>query len=172
MKLTPDTGKTYAPGTVGAELAKTHTVVSRAEYFAAIRRRLVELVDSGIREDVLIGGLRDDVSRRLRSMAGTERTGSNRSATRADLERWAQDSDKIARFRARMARSDPSYASRSDDEVAKDLREMADRIEPVPLEQELVLWAVADRWNDRVALLISDEALGEWLDQHGKKMTE
>lgn len=172
MGLTPDTGHVYAPGTVGAERMATHKVVSRTDYLSAIRRRLAEIVNMGVREDVLISGLRDDLSRRLRDMTATERADAKRAETRADLEAWAEDTEKIDRFRTRMAQSDPSYASRSDDEIAQDFRRMASRLEPVPPEQELALWAMSDHWDARVRSMISDDALSEWLTLHARHVTK
>lgn len=107
--LTAETGRNYPPGSVGAKVKATHRVVDRGEYFACIRSRLLDLVRSGLREDVLVRALRDDIGRLLRTfVGGTEEAQQGRAKMKADLERRAADPQFIARWRAKLAEEDPA----------------------------------------------------------------
>ncbi len=68
-EIVPDTGVEPPPGSVGEQERRAHVLVSRAEHFQAIEDRLAQLVQSGLREDVLVRALRDDLTIRLREYA-------------------------------------------------------------------------------------------------------
>lgn len=170
-RVEPDTGHEYPAGSVGAERRKTHRVVSRDEFFALIRTRLLEVVRLGLREDVLVRGLRDEITRQLRSFADMEEGSERRAKTKAKLERRAADPDFIARFRAEMARKDPTVAAMSDQQIAETFLNMAERLAPVPLERELDLWATVDRWVGRADDVISDAVIDLWIDRFADRIT-
>lgn len=170
-RVDPDTGHNYPAGSVGAERRKTHRVVSRDEYFKLIGARLTEVVRFGLREDVLVRGLRDEITRQMRSFADMEQGHERRAETKANLERRAADPDFIARFREEMATKDPTIAAMSDQQIAENFLSMAERLAPVPLERELDLWATVDRWVSRADDLISDAVIDQWLDRFVERVT-
>ena len=168
--IVPDTGTEPAPGTMGSELRKSHHVVSRDEHLNQIRKRLLELVNSGLREDVLVRALRDDLTLRLKEQSDTAHANEKRQTMRENLERSTEDFDMISDFRARIAQDYPEYLSLTDDQVIEQLHAMAERLAPIPLERELDTWARLDRWTARANALISDEVIAEWLDRYAKRM--
>src|SRR6266851_6918796 len=85
-RILPDTGKEPPPGSHGAELRKTHEVVSRDVYFSRIRMRLTQLVESGLREDILIRALRDELTAQCQEFAQTEAGDTRREELRIKLE--------------------------------------------------------------------------------------
>lgn len=168
--IIPDFGLTPAPGTEGSELRKYHQLVNRDVYLNEIENRLVGLVKSGLREDVLVMALRDELTRQLKGQSDTDRANERRQATREIILRNAEDPDTIAKFRAHVAQDNPEYLVPTDAQVAEQFRSMANKLLPIPLEGELDLWARLDRWTERANSLISDETIAEWLDKYAKRM--
>ena len=169
MRVEPDTGRDYPPGSVGAELRRTRQTVSRDMYFTIIRNRLRECVEFGIREDVLVYGLRDEITRQLKSFANSEQGNERRAKMKANLEHSAADSDFIAQFRKNMARQDPSVASMTDQQISDILLSMAERMAPIPIERELELWTSVDRWVSRTKEMISDVIIDEWFEKFAER---
>jgi hypothetical protein len=165
-EIEPDTGTEPAPGTVSEVLRRTHEVVSRAAYFEAIRDRLTQLVQSGLREDVLVRALRDELTMRLREFTEVDDANRRREDLRRDLERRVSDPSELARFRETIASSDPGRAALSDDELVAEIRRLADRLAPIPIEGELRAWADHDQWVESIDAVLSDEAIDKWLKQY------
>lgn len=162
-RAVPDTGAQPIPGTMGAIIRETHGPLRRNEYFGCIRRRLVDLVESGVREDFLIRALRDDLTVHLQEFAQTEAADTRREKTRAQLESDAADPQRIADFRARLAGTDPDAANATDEELAEQLRGLAASLAPISREQRQKAWAQITRWNRRTEAL-SDHALATWAE--------
>ena len=168
-EIHPVSGVEPCPVTVGEVWRRTHEVVSRAAYFDAIRDRLTQLVQSGLREDVLVRALRDDLTIRLREFTEVDDTNRRREDMRRDLERRASNPSEVARFRETMAESDPERAaSLSDDELAAEIRTLGDRLTPIPIEGELRAWADHDQWVESIEAVLSDEAINTWLELYVK----
>jgi hypothetical protein len=166
----PDTGREPVPGSVGEELRRIHDVASRDEYFQMIGAQLMELTGSGLREDVLIRALRDELTRGIGNFVYTEEANSRRERTRENLEEWSTQADMIATYRGELAKYDSSASSSSDEEIAADLRSLAERFGPVPLETELGSWLRLDRWNERATRWLSDGTIDDWFDRYGERM--
>src|SRR5437588_8237635 len=91
--VVPDTGEKPKPGTIGAKMHSTHRVVGHDEYFARMRQRLTALVRSGLREDLLVRALRDEVTTHFQRFAQTEAANTRRKELADDLERTAADKE-------------------------------------------------------------------------------
>ena len=166
-EILPDTGVEPTPGSVGEELRRTHELVSRAAFFDAIGDRLTQLVRSGLREDVLVRALRDDLTARLREFTEVEDANRRREELRQNLEQRASDPVEVARFREAMAESDPERAAAlTDDELAAEIRRLGERLSPIPIEGELRAWAEHDQWIESIEAVLSDEAINKWLQQY------
>ena len=165
VRITPDTGSLPAPGSYGERRQRTHEVVSRDVYFHAIRHRLLDLVASGVREDVLVRALRNELTRQAHQFADGEGANARRKETRERFDRAADDPAMLADLRERMAKLDPEVALWSDDQVAENVKSLAQLLGPIPPEVQMVSWLAAFRWEQQVAALVSDAALAEWLDR-------
>jgi hypothetical protein len=160
----PDTGGTPAPGTVGEHIRQSGELASREEYFELIRDRLRELVANGVEEAFLVRSLRDAVHQMLEHMADVGAGDRKRAELRDHFLRTADDPARIAAFRARLAESDASAETLSDDEVAAMLRQTAggDFLGPTSPESAVERWAMLTRWDEQVASLLPDAAFEEW----------
>ena len=54
-----------------------------------------------------------------------------------------------------MASKDPSYRSKTDDEIAHSLRRMADKFDPVDADEASLKWAAHAAWQRDSAHLLS-----------------
>ena len=130
-RLEPDSGREPIPGSVGAERRARRQLVSREAYFRHIKHRLMQLIQSGVREDFLVRALWDELTTNCQMLANTEAGNTKREEFRERLEQRAADPEFIAVFRGRLAAKDPEVGRLSDDEVADRLRNMASRMEPM-----------------------------------------
>jgi hypothetical protein len=150
--VTPDTGNTYEPGTIGAVHLATHEVLSRADFFGVLRERLAVLVNAGLREDFLVRSLRDELRRQLRTFVPDEASAWRRQQTKEHLERSAENLSVV------------------DTELAERLRRMACKFSPVPLEEERDAWLDMDRWDERAEGLLSNIVIEEWFRRYGDRV--
>lgn len=167
MAIEPDTGREPPPGSVGEKRRKTSELVTRSSYIDRIRRRLLSMVRSGVREDFLVRALRDDLTAHCHEFARTEAANTRREEFRARIERGAASAETLAAFRASLAEDDPAAALLNDDQIAQRLRDMAssDLLKPMSRENEQDAWDRTSRWNDQVAAAVSDQALAVWMDR-------
>lgn len=170
--VAPDTGHVPAPGTVGARERATHRVASRQEYMQMAHRRLMDLIDSGLREDLLVRAVRDELTHVLQEYARTEDADTRREETRSHIEQTASNPEQIAAFRDSLARVDPEASSMSDDEIAGRLREMAmsDLMQPTTQAQMQAALDRLARWRTR-SEVVSDLVLADWQHQVYTRMT-
>lgn len=68
----------------------------------------------------------------------------------------------MARYRARLAKTDPSYLEMTDAEVADSLRSLAQRMDPISLESEANVWAIADSWREATSQTLVDDVFDRW----------
>jgi len=169
--VVPDTGKEPNPGSVAAEKRKTHGLVNRDEYFRRMRARLLRLIRSGVREDFLVSALRNELTSHLQRFAQTEAADDRRQATRERLEHIAASPERIAEFRDTLARRDPEALKRSDQEIARDLRRMAESVGPITRAEAEEAWSRVTRWNERREV-ISDAVIAEWEDRYARRMVQ
>jgi hypothetical protein len=169
-RLEPDSGREPSPGSVAAERRTRLQLVSRDAYFRHIRNRLMQLVQSGVREDFLVRALRDELTTNCQMLANTEAGNTKREELRDSLERRATDPEFIAVFRARLAAKDPSAALLTDDEVGARLRNMASMTEPMSKADEQEAWNRAARWNEQAEAL-SDRVIALWKERYAFRVT-
>jgi hypothetical protein len=153
------------PGSVGEIDQATHEVLSEDAYFEAIRGRLREITLSGLREDVLVRGVRDDIAAQLGSLADFGRGQQRRDAIKEHLEGFAGDPGEFRNF---LAQANPLAAYLSDDEIEEDRLRMLSRFDPDP-DGELRRLAQRDRWAVVVQGSLSDEELSVWLDANSQR---
>jgi hypothetical protein len=165
--IVPDTGDEPAPGTVGEEIRKTHEVVTRDVYFRRMRMRLMRLVDSGVREDFLVRSVREELTAHRQEFAQTEGADTRREELRNKLEQPTPE--RIAGFRAALARKDPGAELLTDEQISDRLREMAARVPPISREHAQDAWERASRWNDQAAA-VSDHVIALWRDRYDTRM--
>jgi hypothetical protein len=162
----PDDRKEHAPGTVGALMHKTATLVGRREYSERAAARILQLVRSGVREDFLVRALRDELTATMHHMAHTEVGNTRRKADAARMQETVQDPAAIESFRRSWAKTDPEAAKLSDEEIAKQLGETAERFgKPMSRKEEQDHWARSTRWSSR-AQAVSDQVIETWRNRN------
>ena len=169
-KVLPDDGHEPPPGSYGADLRKTHPLVSRDTYVELVRVRLLRLVTSGLREDFLVRGLRDEITTRCQHLADTEEGDTRREELRGDLRSMSRDPEKIAAFRSAIARRDPAASQLTDDEIAARIRSLQQVIGPIQRASAQEHWDRVTRWNEK-AITISDQAISVWFDKYLRRMS-
>jgi hypothetical protein len=171
LTIEPDNGRIPLAGSVGAQLRRTHQLVSRASYMKALANRLEELVLTGLREDVLVRAVRNELERELAEQADMSGTNDRRASTKETLERRAADSDFLERFQVDNAGRDPTLANLTAEQMAEHLRDMADRLQPPPIEVTVDSWGRLQRWQERTATYVSDKTLARWVELRALRVT-
>ena len=124
LSAIPDSGHVYPEGTIGALHRETHELVSREEYFELMKTRLTALVESGLREDVLIRAIRDDLTIRCQEFAQTEAGNTRREEFGKFLVDAAANPEGIARFTEVLAEDEEGQPA-NDADIAARLKDMA-----------------------------------------------
>ena len=171
--IVPEPGDEPMPGTVGAKMLETLQPVSREEYFRRIRARLTHLVRSGLREDLIVRALRDELTADLQKVANTEVGDTRREELRAEIQHAADSPEAIARFRASLSKKDPEVASLTDEQVSDRLRHLAegDLMNPTSANEAQKRWARVARWQEDIEA-VSDQMLELWRDRYLRRATK
>jgi hypothetical protein len=147
-----------SPGSVLAEEATAGRTLPEQEWVELLRRRLRELVATGVDAAFLVRSLAHYVTDWYRDLAniGTM-TDERRGRVRQLMLEDAADPERLENYRRRRAARDPEYATKSLDEVASDLRQMAERVTPVSPEEAARNWAMLDAWQRDVAVVLATD---------------
>jgi hypothetical protein len=166
--IAPEPREEPTPGTVGAKMLEQLKPVSRVEYFRRIKARLAQLVRSGVREDLLVRALRDELTDDFQKLANTEVADSHREEFRADIEQAATSPEGIAKFRA--GSKDPAVVSLTDEQVADRIRRLADFMGPTSREEAQKRWDRVARWQKDIET-VSDHNLELWRHRNSLRAT-
>jgi hypothetical protein len=157
--IAPQPREKPTPGTLGALMLEQLKPVSRVEYFRRIKARLTQLVRSGVREDLLVRALRDELTANFQKLANTEVGDTRRDEFRAEIEQAATTPEGIAEFRA--SSKDPEVASLTDEQLADRVRRLADFMTPTSREEAQQRWDRVTRWQEDTET-VSDHNLDLW----------
>ena len=126
---------------------------------SSIRRRLLDVIGTGVDERFLVRALRDVVTEFLTAQAETHKADENRAVLRAQVEESLDDPIGLERIREDR----PEHtAGKSDEELRTELRRFADRLRPVDADEATQKWQMFDRWTGFVAEYVNDEDLERW----------
>ena len=146
------------PGTILAEQAAAGRTLPEREWLELLRQRLRELVDDGVDAVFLVRSLAHYVTDLYEQLANTEAAEENRAQTRQGMYETAADPERLRSYRRRMAAQDPEYATKSEDEIANDLRQLADtHFNPLSPEAVANTWGMLDAWQRDVADLLATD---------------
>lgn len=116
----------------------------------------------GLREDVLVRAIRDEVTRFLDTVVGDTEAEARRKARREYIVRALED---VPEHRRRLEESGTDDPEMTDLQVREILNTMLARLEPPTIEQELERVRLRGGWLQRRDALLSDEVLKTWLDK-------
>ena len=122
----------------------------------------MHLVREGLREDVLVRAIRDEVTRFLDTVVGDTEAEARRKARREYIVRALED---VPEHRRRLEESGTDDPEMTDLQVREILNTMLARLEPPTIEQELERVRLRGGWLQRRDALLSDEVLKTWLDK-------
>jgi len=167
QRAVPDTGREPTPNTYGWWRRLFGDPVARDEYFELIQDRFVELVNSGLDEEFLVQSVRDGIRQILVNMADVGEVDRKNAEMKADIGRMLEDPAEFAAFRARLAASGNEVPG--DEQITARLRRMAEAEVLRPLSADAVAdrWATLETWDNKVALLLSDDVFEQWLRLRG-----
>lgn len=170
--IAPDPGKEPTPGTLGAKMLEQLEPISRAEYFRRIRARLAQLVRSGVREDLIVRALREELTTDFQTLANTEVGDTRREELRAEIQQAADSPEAIARFRGSLSKKDPEVATLTDEQVSDRLRNLAeaDLMGPTSREEAQKRWDRVARWQEDTET-VSDHNLELWRHRNSLRVT-
>lgn len=157
--IAPQPREKPTPGTLGALMLEQLKPVSRVEYFRRIKARLTHLISSGVREDLLVRALRDELTANFQKLADTEVGDTHRDQFRAEIEQAATTPEGIAEFRA--SSKDPEVASLTDEQLADRIRRLADFMNPTSRDEAQQRWDRVTRWQEDIEA-VSDHNLELW----------
>lgn len=141
-----------------AEEAAAGRTLPEQEWVELLRQRLRELVATGVDAAFLVRSLAYYVTDWYRDLAniGTT-TNERRGRVRQLMLEKAADPEGLENYRSQRAAQDPEYATKSLDEVANDLRQMADNVKPVSPEEAAQNWAMLGAWQRDVAVVLTTD---------------
>jgi hypothetical protein len=169
-----ETGAELSPDSDGARRrARAKRIVNRNQFWGLVRDRLAELVLSGVNEAFLIRSLRDELRRRLAESGEVGKGDQRRAELVERLREMADDPAEIAAFRARLAEKEQDAESKTDEDIAAILHDMANSpiLQPTPVERAVDRWAALDDWDRRVSHRLSDAVIDLWLDRFSMRIT-
>jgi hypothetical protein len=146
-----ESGKAAVRGSLGAMQRANRRVVDRDEFFELIRRRITELVASGMRESFLVRALRDEVTRYFDSMADFGGPAALRRAEQYErFQRMLDDPAERAEVRERLP-----GAPESDEELVAHINRMLHLFAPFDADQ------ASERLANQAAWVTLSEAVSE-----------
>ena len=149
--VSPDVGRTYPPGSYGAERATRGRHVTVAEFFKIIRGRLLEIVDSGLLEHTLVRAVADELDRWVEGLAKVGEGNERREELRESLIAWQSDPVMWDRLRTSWAEMQQDEDVLTDDDVIEQLKSMAEStmLDPTPPEEAERRRLALGHWSER-----------------------
>ena len=86
VRVALDPGRDYLPGSVDTERRSTNQTVSRYEYLSLIRNRRFESIGFGIRKNMLVHELSDEITSHLRPLHNTDQGNERRIRMKTNLK--------------------------------------------------------------------------------------
>jgi hypothetical protein len=151
------------------ELPRADKNQIRRGLWEGIEDQLLKLTHFGLREDLLVRALRDELTRRLEAQVSTTHTNNRRKQIGTGLESWVGDPKNIAEFRIEVGKTSPEYLLLNDEEIAERILEMVNTLPPLQVEDELDALCRIDRWTTIANESISDTTIEQWYDQYSKR---